>query len=133
MDWKRAPYYPRPDVAYVENATMSRVPGQTSKTITVESALQQELAARMSNILAWLNPNYNTFQTSRTVQSLMNDFIEQAQFRIGFFPSTGDGVDPIALGMQYGRLQMTLMQEIDSGDGATSLWDAWTRMKEPIK
>jgi len=112
---------------------MNWPPTYTTKTLTVECALQSELAGVMSNILAWLNPHYNTFQTSRTLQSLTNDFISQALYRIMWYPATGMGVDPVALGQKYGKLQMSLMQQIDSGDGVTSLWDAWTAMTDPVK
>ncbi len=133
-DWLAKPYYPIPEPqVFVDSTVMNWPPSYITKTLTVECALQSELAGVMSNISAWLNPNYNTFQTSRTLQSLVNDFIAQALYRLQWYPASAAGADPVALGIKYGRLQMSLMQQIDSGDGVTSLWDKWTTMTEPVK
>jgi len=132
--WLERPYYPLPEPqVFVDSPVMNWPPSITTKTLSVECALQSELASVMSNIAAWLNPNYSTFQSSRSLQSLVNDFTAQAVNRLMWYPASGVGVDPVALGLKYGRLQMSLMQQIDSGDGVTSLWDAWLAMTEPVK
>ena len=86
----------------------------------------------MSDIAGYLNPNFNTFLPARTEQAIINDFIEQAIYRIMWYPTLGEGIDPVGLGMKYGQLQVSLMQNIDSGDGKTSLWDAWVAMTGPV-
>ncbi len=134
MNWLQKPYYPLPEPqAFVDSAVMNWPPSMTTKTLSLECALQSELYSTMSNISAYLNPNYNTFLESRTLAALINDFIAQAMYRLMWYPAAGAGADPVALGQKYGKLQMSLMQQIDSGDGVTSLWDKWTAMTEPVK
>ena len=133
-DWLAKPYYPLPEPqVFVDSTIMNWPPSYTTKTLTVECALQSELASTMSNIAAYLNPNYNTFLPARSLQAIVNDFIAQAMNRLMWYPASGADADPVALGTKYGKLQMSLMQQIDSGDGATSLWDKWTAMTEPVK
>jgi hypothetical protein len=134
MTWLAKPYYALPEPqTYVQSPIMNWPPSILTTTLSLECALQSELASTMSDIAAYLNPNFNTFLPARSLQALINDFIAQAMNRLMWYPASGAGVDPVALGTKYGKLQMSLMQQIDSGDGVTSLWDAWIAMQEPVK
>ena len=101
--------------------------------------MQGLLAGKLDDCQFWLNPNHNTFLTARTDQALINDFVLSALQRGVSFPAiVTDGEDPIALGAQYARQMISIMQQINSGsvNGGTdgvSLWDAWTAMKDPVK
>lgn len=127
------PYYPLPlPQIYVATSVKNWPAGATTKTLTVECYLQSVLSSTMSNIIGYLNPNYNTFLTERSEIAIVNDFIETATNRIQWYPGTGFQVDPVAMGTEYGQLQVALMKQIDSGDGKTSLWDAWVAMTSPV-
>jgi len=134
MTWLQKPYYPLPEPqVFVDSSVMNWPPAMTTKTLSLECALQSELYSTMSNISAYLNPNYNTFLAARSLQALIDNFTAQAAYRLMWYPACGAGLDPVTLGQHYGKLQMSLMQQIDSGDGVTSLWDKWTAMTEPVK
>jgi len=87
MDWLEKPYYPLPEPqVFVDSPVMNWGPSSVTKTLSLECALQSELYSTMSNIAGYLNPNYNTFLPSRTVQALINDFIAQAMYRLQWYP-----------------------------------------------
>lgn len=135
MSFLAKPYYALPEPqAYVDSTVMNWPKTMTTKTLSLECALQSELASTMSNIAAYLNSNYNTFLSARSLQALIDDFTAQAAYRLMWYPDCGAaGADPVTLGSKYGKLQMSLMQQIDSGDGVMSLWDAWVIMTAPVK
>ena len=131
--WLIKPYYPLPlPQVYVSTSVKNWPAGATTKTLTVECYLQSVLASTMSNIIAYLNPNYNTFLAERSEAAIIDMYVATAVSRIEWYPGTGFQVDPVQLGTEYGQLQVALMKQIDSGDGATSLWDAWTEMTGPV-
>ena len=138
MTWIPKPYYPLPEPQVYVSSPFMNYPNSKTLTLSLECGMQSELYSTMSNIAAYLNPDYNTFLTARTLEALIADFTIGGVRRVQFYPAigvdaAGNPIDPVALGVTYGRLQMTLMQQIDSGDGKTSLWDAWVAMTEPVK
>lgn len=131
--WLVKLFYPLPlPQVYVATSVKNWPAGATTKTLTVECYLQSVLSSTMSNIIGYLNPNYNTFLTERSEIAIVNDFIETAANRIQWYPGTGFQVDPVEMGTEYGQLQVALMKQIDSGDGKTSLWDTWVAMTSPV-
>lgn len=132
--WLEKPYYLAPDPPVTMLSTVRGWPADDkTEVVTAEQALQDELQQALSVINEWLNPDYNTFLPARTLDALINDYIGQAIRQIMFFPTTGIGVKVFQLGTKYGRLQMNKMKQIDSGDGKTSVWDAWISMTAPVK
>lgn len=127
--WRTPPYFtPGPQVE-VATTSSSGVPAET---LTVDSYLQSMLASTMSFIRGYLNPAYQTGLTSRTAAAIVNNYIITAQGHATAYPSTGVGIDLVALGTTYGNLQVKLMQEIDSGPlggkPGVSVFDAWTAL-----
>jgi hypothetical protein len=134
MDFLQKPYYPLPEPqVYADTSIKGWPPALTTKALTIECYLQSELYSTMSNIEGYLNPNYNTFLSARTAQAIMDNYVWEALNRSQWYPTLAEGIDPFSLGMKYGKLQISLMQQINSGDGVTSLWDAWVKMTEPVK
>lgn len=138
MTFLNKPYYPLPEPQLFVKSPFMGYPNSSTIVLSLECYLQSELAGLMTEISEYLNPNYNTFLTARSLEALIIDFTTEAIRRIQFYPATAldaseNQIDPVAMGVKYGRLQMSLMQQIDSGDGKTSLWDAWLAMTAPIK
>jgi len=139
MTWLTKPYYVRPDSVTIQSTIRGFPPSIVEPTLTIESVMQGLLSGKLDDCHFWLNPAHNTFLTARNEQAIINDFVLSALQRGQFFPAiVTDGEDPIALGTQYARMMISIMQQINSGgvgggtDGV-SLWDAWTAMTEPIK
>lgn len=139
MNWLQKPWYERPPQVKIDSTIRGFPPNVIEPTLTLESILQGLLAGQMDDAQFWLNPNHNTFLSARSEQAIINNFTLTALNHIYGFPGLAvDGEDPIALAMQYGRLMISKMKEINSGGVAggtdgVSLWDAWTAMTEAVK
>ena len=132
--WLKPPYYLGTQTL-VETTSSSGVP---ALTLTIESDLSMMLGSTMSNIGIYLNPNATLGLTARTGAAIIANYIATAQQRATAYPSTANGIDLVARGTYYGNLQISLMQQIDSGNftggtSGTSLWDAWTAMQGPAQ
>jgi hypothetical protein len=139
MTWLSKPWYVRPDSVTVQSTIRGFPISIVEPALTIESVLQGLLSGKLDDCQFWLNPAHNTFLTARNEQAIINDFVWTALQRLQWFPGlTTDGEDPIALGTQYARQMISIMQQINSGgvgggtDGV-SLWDAWTAMTDPVK
>ena len=132
--WLTPPYYIGTQTL-VETTSSSGVP---ALTLTIESDLSMMLGSTMSNIGIYLNPNTTLGLTARTGAAIIANYIATAQQRATAYPSTANGIDLVARGTYYGNLQISLMQQIDSGNftggtSGTSLWDAWTAIQGPAQ
>lgn len=139
--WLHQPYYAQPPQAFVPTGITDPITGKpivtnsgpaSTVTLTVESYLQSMLESTMSYIQGYLNPAFQTGVAVRTAQAIIDNYVATAKQRVVVYPDTTAGADPTALGNQYGNLQVSLMQQIDSGQyGGTpgvSVFDAWTAM-----
>lgn len=141
MQWLHKPYYVAGPQVFVKSIVKNWPTNVFITTLTVESYLQSLLASTMSNIAGYLNPDYNTFLSARTPEAIIEDYVQTAINRIEWYPSTGadingTAIDPVALGTQYGQLQVALMQQINAsdadGEDGISLWDSWVAMTGPV-
>lgn len=133
MKWLSQPngyWTPTPDLRDdVRDTTQLR--GNPTRALFVEGYLQAQIKGSLSSVDSWLDPTYyNPRNTDKTLDGFVAAFVWTAQKRIEFYPTMGQDVDPVSLGVEYGSLFVSVLQQINSGGmkngvEGRSVWDVW--------
>ncbi len=115
--WLKPPYYIAPPEIWATDPSFG-------VALSNESYLQMMLESTMSDISAYLNPAFQTGLTAKTAAAIVANYQATVVQREAILRKlTGD---PLALGLKYGNMQVSLMKQIQSAPGSgVSLWIAW--------
>lgn len=136
--WLKEPYFEVDDPILKVDSTTRNMGSAHQEIPTVEADLQLLIKSTLGGISYWLNPTYFNWWP-RDEHGMIDSFITTAVERTRWYPGTiidprtNLRIDPVAVGMNYGRKFVGILKQINSGPFTNgtegkSLWDAWVEM-----